>query len=67
MTETTAKSQPKGDKRNIPEEIHRLASALSRELMRIPEKDSGEGMGHSPQEDDKQKRNLEGVDGQQTG
>ena len=30
-TQATAKPQPKGDKRNIPEEIHRLASALSRE------------------------------------
>lgn len=35
MTETTAKPQREGDKRNIPEEIHRLASALSRELMRV--------------------------------
>ena len=37
-TQATAKPQPEGDKRNIPEEIHRLASALSRELMRVADK-----------------------------
>ena len=36
-TETTAKPRPKGDKRNIPKEIHRLASALSRQLLRMPD------------------------------
>ena len=49
MTET--EPRPQGDKGNIPEELHRRASAMARKLMRIPEKDSSEGMGHSPQED----------------
>ena len=41
MTETTAKPQREGDKRNIPEEIHQLASALSRELMRVAKPKKG--------------------------
>jgi hypothetical protein len=36
MTETT-ETQAKGDKRNIPEALHRRASALSRQLMRQPD------------------------------
>ena len=35
MTET--EPRPRGDKENIPEELHRRASAMARKLMNMPE------------------------------
>ena len=42
-------SRPRGDKENIPEELHRRASALARKLMNMPEElDSAKGTDEQP-------------------